>query len=120
GWFRQNSLLRLKENDEAEVTFDGIPSVIFSGKVKFVFPDMVEGQVVPSGTLIGANASQKPGRVPVVIEITDPKFNAYINLLPGGAYGQTAIYTDHFHHVAIIRKILLRMSAWMSYIFPLH
>jgi multidrug resistance efflux pump len=120
GWFRQNSLLRLKVGDEAEATFDGIPGIIFSGKVKFVFPDLVEGQVVPSGTLISANPSQQPGRVPVVIEITDPNFNEFKDLLPGGAYGQTAIYTDHFHHFAIIRKILLRMSAWMSYIFPIH
>jgi len=118
-WFRQNSLLRLKEGDKAEVTFDGIPGVIFSGEVRFVFPDLVEGQVVPSGTLINSG-SNYPGRVPVVIEITDPTFNKYLSVLPGGAYGQTAIYTDHFHHVAIIRKILLRMSAWMSYIFPIH
>lgn len=120
GWFHQNSLLRLKEGDDAETTFDGIPGVIFSGKVKFVFPDLAEGQVVPSGTLISQSAAQNPGRIPVIIEITDPKFNEYVNLLPGGAYGQTAIYTDHFHHVAIIRKILLRMAAWMSYIFPIH
>lgn len=120
GWFRQNSLLRLKVGDKAEATFDGIPGVIFFGKVKFIFPDLVEGQVVPSGTLISEGTAKNPGRVPVMIEITDPKFNEYINLLPGGAYGQTAIYTDHFHHVAIIRKILLRMSAWMSYIFPIH
>lgn len=120
GWFRQNSLLRLKIGDDAEVTFDGIPGVIFSGKVKFVFPDLVEGQVIPSGNLISANPSEKPGRVPVVIEIIDPNFVQYVDLLPGGAYGQTAIYTTHFHHVAIIRKILLRMAAWMSYVFPIH
>lgn len=120
GWFRQNSLLRLKVDDDAEVTFDGIPGVIFKGKVKFVFPDLVEGQVIPTGTLINANPSEKPGRVPVVIEITDPNFKEYTDILPGGAYGQTAIYTDHFHHVAIIRKILLRMAAWMSYVFPIH
>jgi len=120
GWFRQNSLLRLQVGDNAEATFDGIPGVIFSGKVKFVFPDLVEGQVVPTGTLISASASDKPGRVPVIIEIDDPNFKNYIDLLPGGAAGQTAIYTEHFHHVAIMRKILLRMAAWMSYIFPIH
>lgn len=122
GWFRQNSLLRLKVGDKAEVTFDGIPGVIFAGKVKFVFPDLAEGQVVPTGALINisTSASHNPGRIPVGIEITDPNFTQYSNLLPGGAYGQTAIYTDHFPHVAIIRKILLRMSAWMSYIFPIH
>lgn len=120
GWFHQNSLLRLKKEDDAEVTFDGIPGVIFFGKVKFVFPDLAEGQVIPTGNLIEAESAQKPGRVPVVIEITDPNFDNYTNILPGGAYGQTAIYSTHFHHVAIMRKILLRMAAWMSYIFPIH
>jgi multidrug resistance efflux pump len=120
GWFRQNSLLRLKTGDEAETTFDGIPGVIFTGEVKFVFPDLVEGQVVPSGTLINSDSLKKSGRIPVVIEITDPKFKDYIHTLPGGAFGQIAIYTDHFRHVAIMRKVLLRMSAWMSYIFPIH
>jgi multidrug resistance efflux pump len=119
GWFRQNSLLRLKVGDKAEVTFDGIPGVIFSGRVKFVFPDIAEGQVIPTGTLI-STGTNKPGRVPVAIEITDPNFEQYANILPGGAFGQTAIYTEHFHHIAIIRKILLRMAAWMSYVFPIH
>lgn len=122
GWFLQNSLLRLKVGDQAEVTFDGIPGVIFSGEVKFVFPDLYEGQVVPSGTLLSIDSvsAKNPGRVPVIIEITDPKFKEFMDILPGGAYGQSAIYTDHFHHFAIIRKILLRMSAWMGYIFPIH
>jgi len=120
GWFRQNSLLRLKAGDQAETTFDGIPGVIFSGKVKFVFPNLVEGQIIPSGSLINSDSLKKSGRIPVVIEITDPKFKEYANALPGGAFGQVAIYTEHFHHVSIIRKILLRMAAWMSYIFPIH
>src|SRR5690606_7137688 len=85
GWFHQNSLLRLKVGDKAEATFDGIPGVIFSGRVKFVFPDLVEGQIVPSGSLITANPSEKPGRIPVIIEITDSNFDQYVNLLPGGA-----------------------------------
>jgi len=40
--------------------------------------------------------------------------------LPEGAYAQSAIYTEHVHHLAVLRKILLRMSSWMNYIFPLH
>jgi multidrug resistance efflux pump len=120
GWFRQNSLLRLKAGDQAETTFDGIPGVIFSGKVKFVFPNLAEGQIIPSGSLINSDSLKKSGRIPVVIEITDPKFKEYTHVLPGGAFGQVAIYTEHFHHISIIRKILLRMAAWMSYIFPIH
>ena len=61
-----------------------------------------------------------PGRVPVVIEIADPAFEPYADQMPGGAFGQVAVYSKHFHHVAIMRKILLRMASWMNYLFPFH
>ena len=120
GWFRQNSLLRLEKGYEAEIAFDGVPGDVFSGRVAQVFPAMAEGQVSPTGDLVSPRAAPLPGRVPVLIEITDPRFEQYKNTLPGGSYGQMAVYSDHWHHVAIMRKILLRMSAWMNYIFPFH
>jgi multidrug resistance efflux pump len=119
-WMRQNSLLRLAVGDEAEVAFDGIPGKVFQGKVKTVYSVIAEGQVQPSGTLISFSGSVPAGRVPVIIEITDPQFAQYKNQMPGGAYGQAALYSQHFHHIAAMRKILLRMAAWMNYIFPFH
>ncbi|MND85212.1 Inner membrane protein YiaV precursor [compost metagenome] len=119
-WMRQNSLLRLTKGDEAEVAFDGIPGKVFAGKVKNVLNVIGEGQVQPSGTLVSFTGSPPAGRVPVIIEITDPAFAQYIDQVPGGAYGQAALYSEHFHHVAVMRKILLRMAAWMNYIFPFH
>ncbi|BCG25215.1 hemolysin D [Pseudomonas tohonis] len=119
-WMRQNSQLRLTPGDEAEIAFDGIPGEVFAARVKMVMPVIAEGQVQPSGNLIGFTGSPPPGRVPVVLEVTDPDFEQYRSLMPGGAYGQAALYSEHFHHVAIMRKILLRMAAWMNYIFPFH
>ncbi len=118
GWFRQNSLLRLKRGDHAEIAFDGIPGRVFSGEVHTVLPALSEGQLQPTGNLMTDHAV--PGRVPVIIKITDPDFDDFRTSLPGGAFGQAALYSEHFHHVAIIRKVLLRMSAWMNYIFPFH
>jgi len=118
GWFRQNSLLRLSPGDEAEIALDGIPGEVFSGEVVTVFPVTAEGQLQPDGNLRTDNAPA--GRVPVRIRITDPDFDKYRAQVPAGAYGQAALYSEHFHHVAIMRKILLRMSAWMNYIFPFH
>jgi len=120
GWFRQNSLLRLTEGDEAEVAFDGIPGRVFTGEVASVLPALAEGQVQPSGTLINLMAAPFPGRIAVRIKITDPAFEEFRNKVPGGAYAQAAVYSEHFHHVAIMRRILLRMSAWMNYLFPFH
>ena len=120
GWFRQNSLLRLEVGNEAEVAFDGIPGTVFSGVVQMVSPAMAEGQVQASGNLISPNLAPRPGRIPVLINITDPRFEAYSSLLPGGSYAQAAIYSEHVAAVAIMRKILLRSSAWMNYLFPIH
>ena len=120
GWFRQNSMLRLTAGDEAEIAFDGIPGEVFSAKVKMVFPAIAEGQVQPTGNLIDPRQAIYPGRLPVLFDITDARFEQYEHSVPGGAYAQTAIYTEHLHHVAIMRKILLRMSSWMNYLFPFH
>lgn len=118
GWFRQNSLLRLSPGDDAEIAFDGIPGIVFAGEVSAVLPLLAEGQLQPSGNLLTDVAM--PGRVPVVIKVTDPRFEEYREKLPGGAFGQAALYSEYFHHVSIIRKVLLRMAAWMNYIFPFH
>ena len=85
-----------------------------------MLPALAEGQVQPSGNLINASVAPRPGLIAVRIEITDPEFEAYRGKVPGGAYAQAAIYSEHAHHVAILRKILLRMSSWMNYLFPLH
>lgn len=118
GWFRQNSLLRLKQGDAAEVTFDAVPGRIFAGEVSGVFPVIGEGQVQPGGDFMRFAQQQVPGRVAVSIRITDPAFADYD--LPGGVFGQSAIYSEHFHHVAVMRRVLLRMAAWLNYVFPFH
>ena len=120
GWFRQNSLLRLETGTEAEVAFDGVPGKVFSGVVQMVVPALAEGQVQASGNLVHPGMAPRPGRIAVLIRITDPRYEAYSAQIPGGSYGQAAIYSKHFTHVAIMRKILLRMSAWMNYLFPFH
>ncbi len=115
--FRQNSALRLRAGYEAEIVYPGIPGRVFKGKIIGVLPNMAEGQLQTSGNLIGTEAFQRIGRVPVVIEVLDDmsEFN-----LPTGSRAQVAVYSDHFHHVAIMRKILLRMSSWQNYLYLDH
>jgi len=47
------------------------------------------------------------------LEITDdlPGYQ-----LPPGSTAQVAIYTEHVAAVAIIRRVLLRMKAWLNYV----
>lgn len=121
GWYRQNSSMRLKAGYEAEIAFDALPGMVFSAVVDEVLPVLAEGEVQAHGSMINlARAGFIAGRIPVKMKITDPRFAEYAKFVPGGSYGQSAIYSDHLHHVAIMRKILLRMSSWMSYFFPFH
>lgn len=118
GWFRQNSLLRLIPGDKAEVVLDALPGVILQAEVQSLIPVIGEGQLQPGADLLRYSQQHPPGRVAVELQITDPEFTNYI--LPGGTYGQGAIYTEHFHHFGVIRKVLLRMASWMNFVFPLH
>ncbi len=121
GWYRQNSRLRLQKGFKAEIAFDAIPGKVFTAQVDKVLPVIGEGELQADGKLIKLGPSSRiPGRVPVVLKIIDPRFTEFSAQLPGGAYGQSAIYSDSFTHVAIMRRILLRMSSWMSYFFPFH
>jgi hypothetical protein len=37
--------------------------------------------------------------------------------IPLGAAAVVAIYTEHWHHLSVMRKILLRMQSWRNYIY---
>ncbi|MGN5221697.1 HlyD family secretion protein [Aeromonas veronii] len=118
GWFWQNSMQRLAVGDEAEVVIDGIPGKIFKGKVTAVIPAIAAGNVQANAMLLDQNSAIRPGRMPVLISITDPEWAKYQVI--AGASGQAAVYTEYFHHVSVMRKVLLRMASWMNYIFPFH
>jgi multidrug resistance efflux pump len=115
--FRQNSALRLKAGFEAEIVYPSIPGRVFKGKVVRVLPSMAEGQLLASGNLIGTEAFQSIGRIPVVIEITDDLSEYHLST---GSRAQVAVYSDEWHSVAIMRKILLRMTSWQNYLYLDH
>lgn len=86
-----------------------------------VLPASGEGELQADGKLITLESlDTMAGRGHVALNIIDPHFTAFSEQLPGGGYGQSEIYSDTFTHAAIIRKILLSISSWMSYFFPFH
>lgn len=117
--FIQNSLQRVRVGDEAEVSFKAVPGRIFKARVGNIIDVMAQGQLQPTGALIDPQAPERlnPGQTLAVIEIQDD-LSAY--QLPGGVVADVAVYTEHWHHVAILRKVLLRMSAWMNFVFLEH
>jgi multidrug resistance efflux pump len=112
--FQQNSLQRVKAGDEAEIAFDAVPGRVFRGKVRLVLDAIAAGQMQATGALVDVGARTEGGRALAVIDIEDDVSGYQI---PLGAAAQVAIYTEHWHHVSLIRKILLRMRSWQNYIF---
>ncbi|WP_221075676.1 HlyD family secretion protein [Agarivorans aestuarii] len=117
GAFWENSIKRLKEGDEAEFIVTAQPGIVFKGTVVQVMPTIAEGEFQANGSLRGAEAFFVHSRSLVIID-PEPRFDEFD--FPMGISGQVAIYTEHFHHVSMIRKVLLRMQGWVNYIFPFH
>jgi len=115
--FRQNSAMRLRAGYDAEIVFPSIPGRIFKGTVVGVQPNLSEGQVQTSGNLLGTQSFQGISRILVHINITDDLSEFQ---LPVGTQAQVAVYSDHFTHVAIMRRVLIRMSSWQNYLYLDH
>ncbi|MPW36308.1 HlyD family secretion protein [Vibrio sp. B1Z05] len=115
--FRQNSLQRLEPGFEAEFMFPSLPGRVFSGEVVNVIPAMAEGEIQASGRLLGTQSLNVSGRALVKLRLHDD-LSQY--QLPLGASVEVAVYSDSFHHVSIMRKILIRMKSWQNYLYLDH
>lgn len=115
--FRQNSLLRLEPGDQAEVVFNALPGQVFEGKLTGIIPVVPGGSYQAQGTLQSLSVVPGSDGVLALIEL-EP--NAQVDSLPDGIFAQVAVYSDHFSHVAVMRKVLLRMTSWMHYLYLDH
>lgn len=112
--FRQNSLLRLKAGDEAELIFPAIPGKVFKAEVVGVLPTIGEHEVQPNGILYTQKFIDSSARTMVQLKLKED-VSAYH--LPFGTTAEAAVYTEHAHHLAMMRKILLRMNSWKNYLY---
>lgn len=115
--FRQNSLLRLTPGDEAEVVFNALPGQVFSAKLLRIIPVVSGGTYQAQGTLQSLTIDPGSDGVLAVVEL-DP--DAAVDSLPDGIFAQVAVYSDHFSHVSVMRKVLLRMTSWVHYLYLDH
>lgn len=115
--FRQNSALRLSAGDDVEVVFNALPGSVVQGKVKQILPAVPNSSYQAQGHLQGLNFDPKLDGIYTEIEL-NPAAN--ISALPAGSMGQVAVYSEHFAHLSILRKVLLRMTSWMHYLYIDH
>jgi multidrug resistance efflux pump len=114
GGFQQNPLQNIKPGFEAEVIFVALPGKVFAASVIGISEIMAQGQLLPDGRLVQLDKVTPPGRVMVQIKIEDD-LSAY--QLPVGVKANIAVYSETWHPVAMIRKILLRVMSWENYLF---
>lgn len=112
----QYALRHVEAGQEAEVTFKLLPGQIFSAKVKEVAPMNAQGQSQPGGVVMQTpDVNQAAMPFGVRLEL-DTKLEP--GTIPGGAVGSAAIYTSKVKMAHVIRRVMLRMDAWLNYIKP--
>lgn len=111
--FSQSAGRRVQVGDAAEVVFARVPGRVFSGKVKLVLNATGTAQLAPSGELPILTGAPSGGRYAVRIVLDDPGTDT---LIPQGAGGTVAVYTQSGKPVHIITKVVMRMQAWFAYL----
>ena len=117
--YYQNELHQVNPGDEAEFTLNTNPGVVIKGKVNSIIWAQGQGQLPQSGTLpMTGVLNQPPGRFAVKFDIADKDKEVF---MAAGAAGAAAIYTQRLAAIHIIRKVILRVGAYTSYlILKLH
>lgn len=116
--FGQNELHQVRSGDEVEIALQTYPGRIIKAQVDSIVWAQGQGQIPMSGTLPQTSAALPPGRFAVRLRIGERDRDLF---LAAGAVGSGAIYTQHGHHIHIVRKVILRVGSYTNYlILKLH
>ncbi len=110
--FSQQPMQNIKVGNHAEIIFPGVPGRIFSGRVSHILGALAEGQLSPSANMVKVQYNLPEGLIPVFIEFEDDMSEFF---LPMGSIATVAVYSERWHHVTIIRKMLMRMMSWRNF-----
>lgn len=113
----QTRIRHVRSGQEAEVTFAFLPGEVVTARVEETVPMNVSGQLPPSGLLPSLKTHYASNEVMAVVLLLDEP-RPELDTLPGGADGTAAIYTDSVSATHVIRRIMIRMDAWLNYIKP--
>ena len=113
----QSRFRYVEPGQEVEVVLRMYPGRVLTGTVDRVADVNPSAQLVPSGLLPNAPSPADPV-LPfgVAITLEDPDID--LSKIGGGAAGTAAIYTDSVAATHVIRRIMIRMEAWMNYVKP--
>ena len=117
--FNQNELHEVQPGDEAEIALETYPGRIIKATVDSIVWAQGQGQIPMSGNLPQTGTvALPPGRFGVRLDIAPADQGLF---LAAGAVGHGAIYTQHGHHIHILRKVILRVGSLLNWlVLKLH
>ena len=116
--FGQNELHQVEPGNEAEIALETYPGRIIKAKVDSIVWAQGQGQLPLTGTLPDTGPSPLPeGRFAVKLVLDGPDKDLF---LAAGARGVGAIYTHHLEPIHIIRKVILRVGAYLNWVIIKH
>ncbi len=108
-------LRHVEQGQPVEVAFKLLPGRVYPATVHSLIPLSQGGQAMMSGG-VPATGGIVPEPFFVRIEMEDPELLAS---MPVGSVGSVAIYTESVQKTHVIRKVMIRMQAILSYINPM-
>lgn len=118
--YQQNELINVEAGNAAEVTLRSHPGQIIKARVDSVVWANSLGQIAQGGMVpsTGAPAPLAAQRFAAKLKLDGKSAGM---LLPAGAVGDGAIYTEHAAAIHILRMVLLRVTAKTNYlVLKLH
>lgn len=113
----QTRLRFVEAGQPVDITFAFRPGQIISGKVEAVVLMNSAGQLPPNGLLPSLSSLYGPNETyGVIVDVEDLPYE--LDSLPSGAAGTAAIYTSSVQATHVIRKVMVRMDAWLNYLRP--
>ncbi len=113
----QSRVRYVEPGQEVEVVLRMYPGEVLRGTVNRIIDVNASAQLVPSGVMPLVPTALDPA-LPfgVVIDLEDKDID--LSRIKGGAAGTAAIYTDSVAATHVIRRIMIRMEAWLNYVKP--
>ncbi len=113
----QTRLRYIEPGQPAEVTLAYRPGQVLNATVETVVRINAAGQLPPSGILPSLGTLSGPNEtMGVILQLEGEGLNP--SQMPGGAGGTAAIYTNTVQATHVIRKVMVRMDAWLNYVRP--
>ena len=113
----QSRMRHVRVGQKAEVVLRLFPGHTLNATVVATVGINPAAQLPPSGMVPPAPTPMDPAQPFAVILELDDEFIQMADV-PGGATGTAAIYTDSVAATHVIRKVMIRMEAWLNYIKP--